>query len=145
MNKVLNYISVFALVIAINGCYEEENPLDGLVDIVGDVAQVSLLTSPDNVPAGSTIKLVIKSNVVGTEITQFNFYQRIGTSGAYSATTTSTFDNRFVSAERVFVDTVEYVVPSEPGKTFSLQVEALTANGLTSARRTSSPANIKIK
>ncbi|MEZ4909434.1 MAG: hypothetical protein R2774_01100 [Saprospiraceae bacterium] len=145
MNKLIKYICYCFIAIGMVGCYEEENPIDGLVDIVGDVAQVSQLISPDNVPAGSTIKLVIKSNVVGTEITQFNFYQRIGTSGSYTATTTSPFDNRFVSEERVFVDTVEYVVPNEAGKTFSLQVEALTANGLTSARRTSSPTNIKIK
>ena len=144
MKHSLKYIFILTLTLMFSSCYKEESPLTGLVEIVGDVAQVSSVTAPTEGTAGSTIELTIRCDARNTNITEFKFYQRIGTSGAYTLTKSEAFVPNFSTVERLHVIKVPYTVPSEAGKTFSIQVEAITANGLVSARRTSSQASIKI-
>lgn len=147
MKYLYNLIFLLIGISLFSGCYKEDNPNDENFTIVGDIAQVSSMTSPvTTAAANSTINLVIRCNVINTEIKEFKFYQRIGTSTStpYTATTTVPFVGNFVAAERVHVITVPYTVPNEKGKSFSLQVEAITANGLVSARRTLSPTNVTI-
>lgn len=144
MKTYKNIIVAFAFLLAFTGCHKEYEPTEDLFEVVGSVAQVSSLTSPvSTATANSTISLVLRCNVLNTEIKEFKFYQRIGSS-PYTATTTVPFVGNFVAAERVHVITVPYTVPNEKGKSFSLQVEAITANGLVSARRTLSPTNVTI-
>ena len=135
------YISCLSMI----GCYEEYTPTGDLFDIKGHVAQVSAMTAPaSTAAANSSINLTIKCHAVDTDIKEFKFYQRIGTSGTYLATVTVPFVANFSEAERVHVVTVPYTVPNEKGKVFSLQVEAVTTNGLVSLRRTLSPTNVTI-
>lgn len=144
--KHTSYFTIFfAITLFLSSCYKENNPLDDLLDIQGDVAIVSSVTAPDNVPAGNIIELVIRCNALNTQIKEFKFYQRIGTSGAYTLTKSEPFVASFSETEKLHVVKVPYTVPNEPGKTFSLQVEAITDNDLVSARRTATPTNIKIK
>jgi hypothetical protein len=147
MKNLINISLLLLILFVVSGCYKEVNPNDENFTIVGDIAQISTLTSPvTTAAANSTINLTIRCNVVNTEIKEFKFYQRIGTSAStpYTATTTVPFVGNFVAAERVHVITVPYTVPNEKGKSFSLQVEAVTANGLVSARRTLTPTNVTI-
>lgn len=117
MKHILALTYTFLLAFSFSSCHKETNPLDNLVDIVGDVAQVSSVTSPDNVTAGSTIDLVIRCNALNTTIKEFKFYQRIGTSGSYTLVKTEPFVPNFSTAERLHVITLPYVVPNESGKT----------------------------
>lgn len=143
--KNLRNIS-FLLVLFLSSCHKEYNPTNDLFEIVGDVAQVSSMTSPVSAAdANSTISLTIKAHALNTEIKEWKFYQRIGTSGAYVFSVSVPFTPNFSTAERVHVVTVPYKVPNEKGKSFSLQVEAITANNLVSLRRTLSPTNITIR
>lgn len=147
MKNLINISLLLLILFVVSGCYKEVNPNDENFTIVGDIAQISTLTSPvTTAAANSSINLTIRCNVVNTEIKEFKFYQRIGTSAStpYTATTTVPFVGNFVAAERVHVITVPYTVPNEKGKSFSLQVEAVTANGLISARRTLTPTNVTI-
>ena len=147
MKNLINISLLLLILFVVSGCYKEVNPNDENFTIVGDIAQISTLTSPvTTAAANSSINLTIRCNVVNTEIKEFKFYQRIGTSAStpYTATTTVPFVGNFVAAERVHVITVPYTVPNEKGKSFSLQVEAVTANGLVSARRTLTPTNVTI-
>lgn len=148
MKNLINISLLFLIIFVASGCYKDVNPNDENFTIVGDIAQVSSLTSPVTAAAAnSSINLVIKCNVVNTEIKEFKFYQRIGpvTADPYTvATITVPFVGNFVAAERVHVITVPYTVPNEKGKTFSLEVEAVTANNLVSARRRLSPVNVTI-
>ncbi len=147
MKNLINISLLFLAIFVVSGCYKEVNPNDENFTIVGDIAQISTLTSPvTTAAANSSINLTIRCNVVNTEIKEFKFYQRIGTSAStpYTATTTVPFVGNFVAAERVHVISVPYTVPNEKGKSFSLQVEAVTANGLVSARRTLTPTNVTI-
>jgi hypothetical protein len=143
--RILNII-LLLLVILLSACHKEYNPTSDLFEIVGDVAQVSALTSPvSTADANSTVNLTIKAHALNTDIKEFKFYQRIGTSGTYNFVRSVPFVANFSAAERVHVITIPYTVPNEKGKSFSLQVEAVTANNLVSLRRTLSPTNISIK
>jgi hypothetical protein len=143
--RILNNI-LLLLVVLLSACHKEYNPTSDLFEIVGDVAQVSALTSPvSTADANSTVNLTIKAHALNTDIKEFKFYQRIGTSGAYNFVRSVPFVANFSAAERVHVITVPYTVPNEKGKSFSLQVEAVTANNLVSLRRTLSPTNITIR
>lgn len=134
------------LVILLSACHKEYNPTSDLFEIVGDVAQVSSMVSPSSsAEANSILNLTIKAHALNTDIKELKFYQRIGTSGAYNFVRSVPFVANFSAAERVHVVTVPYTVPNEKGKSFSLQVEAITANNLVSLRRTLSPTNISIK
>ena len=148
MKSYINLVILCSLLLMFSGCHKEYEPTEDLFDVVGSVAQVSSLTSPvTTAAANSSINLVIKCNVVNTEIKEFKFYQRIGpvTAAPYTAATiTVPFVGNFVAEERVHVITVPYTVPNEKGKTFSLEVEAVTANNLVSARRRLSPVNVTI-
>lgn len=144
MQHILKFTYILIISLAFSSCYKEESPLDNLLEIVGDVAQVSSVSAPAEGSAGGTIELTIRCNALNTEIKEFKIYQRIGTTGAYSFTKSENFVPSFSTEERLHVVKIPYTVPSEVGKTFSLQVEAITDNGLVSARRTVAPANIKI-
>jgi len=143
--RVINNM-LLLLVVFLSACHKEYNPTNDLFEIVGDVAQVSALTSPvTSADANSTVNLTIKAHALNTDIKEFKFYQRIGTSGTYNFVRSVPFVANFSAAERVHVITIPYTVPNEKGKSFSLQVEAITANNLVSLRRTLSPVNITIK
>lgn len=143
--RILNNI-LLLLVILLSACHKEYNPTNDLFEIVGDVAQVSSMISPSSsAEANSTLNLTIKAHALNTDIKELKFYQRIGTSGAYSFVRSVPFVPNFSATERVHVVTVPYTVPNEKGKSFSLQVEAVTANNLVSQRRTLSPTNISIR
>ncbi|MCS6928190.1 MAG: hypothetical protein NZM43_01715 [Saprospiraceae bacterium] len=130
----------------LNACYKEKNPNEDNFEIVGRVPQVSELTPSTTTPtAGSTIELTVKLSYVKTTVKELKFYQRIGTSGAYSFLKTEPFTPNFVPAERVHVVKYPYNVPNEPNKSFSLQVEAVTTDGLVSVRRTMTPPNVTIR
>jgi hypothetical protein len=142
--RILNNI-LLLLIILLSACHKEYNPTSDLFEIVGDVAQVSSMVSPSSsAEANSTLNLTIKAHALNTDIKELKFYQRIGTSGAYSFVRSVPFVPNFSATERVHVVTVPYTVPNEKGKSFSLQVEAVTANNLVSQRRTLSPTNISI-
>ncbi len=127
-------------------CYKEKNPNEDNFDIIGRVPNVSELRPSTTSPtAGSTITLTVRLSFVNTTVKDLVFYQRIGTSGAYSFLKTEPFTPNFVPEERVHVVQVPYVVPNEPNKAFSLQVEAVTTDNLVSARRTMTPTNVTIK
>jgi hypothetical protein len=145
MKKYIYLLVFCGFCLSLSSCYKENNPNDGNFDIIGDIAQVSSMTAPAAAPANSKIDLVIRLNFLNTNVKEFRFYQRIGTTGTYVATVTVPFAPNFVAAERVHVVTVPYTVPNEKGKTFSLQVEAVTDNNLVSSRRTTSPTNITIQ
>lgn len=143
--RILNNI-LLLLVILLSACHKEYNPTNDLFEIVGDVAQVSSMISPSSsAEANSTLNLTIKAQALNTDIKELKFYQRIGTSGAYNFVRSVPFVPNFSATERVHVVTVPYTVPNEKGKSFSLQVEAVTANNLVSQRRTLSPTNISIR
>jgi hypothetical protein len=143
--RILNNI-LLLLIILLSACHKEYNPTSDLFEIVGDVAQVSSMVSPSSsAEANSTLNLTIKAHALNTDIKELKFYQRIGTSGAYSFVRSVPFVPNFSATERVHVVTVPYTVPNEKGKSFSLQVEAVTANNLVSQRRTLSPTNISIR
>ena len=143
--RILNNI-LLLLIILLSACHKEYNPTNDLFEIVGDVAQVSSMISPSSsAEANSTLNLTIKAHALNTDIKELKFYQRIGTSGAYSFVRSVPFVPNFSATERVHVVTVPYTVPNEKGKSFSLQVEAVTANNLVSLRRTLSPTNISIR
>lgn len=143
--RILNNI-LLLLIILLSACHKEYNPTNDLFEIVGDVAQVSSMISPSSsAEANSTLNLTIKAHALNTDIKELKFYQRIGTSGAYSFVRSVPFVPNFSATERVHVVTVPYTVPNEKGKSFSLQVEAVTANNLVSQRRTLSPTNISIR
>jgi hypothetical protein len=143
--RILIYILLFPIII-LSACHKEYNPTNDLFEIVGDVAQVSALTSPVTAAdANSTVNLTIKAHALNTDIKEFKFYQRIGTSGTYNFVRTVPFVANFSAAERVHVLSIPYTVPNEKGKSFSLQVEAVTANNLVSLRRTLSPVNVSIR
>ncbi len=141
------YLAVFALIsLSLSACYKEKNPNEDNFDIIGSVPMVSELTPSTTSPtAGSTISLTVKLSFVNTTVKELVFYQRIGTSGAYSFLKTVPFTPNFVPEERVHVVTVPYDVPNEPNKAFSLQVEAVTNDNLVSIRRTMTPTNVTIK
>lgn len=143
--RILNNI-LLLLVILLSACHKEYNPTNDLFEIVGDVARVSSMVSPSSsAEANSTLNLTIKAQALNTDIKELKFYQRIGTSGAYNFVRSVPFVPNFSATERVHVVTVPYTVPNEKGKSFSLQVEAVTANNLVSLRRTLSPTNISIR
>ena len=143
--KILNNILIL-LIILLSACHKEYNPTNYLFEIVGDVARVSSMVSPtSSAEANSTLNLTIKAQALNTDIKELKFYQRIGTSGAYNFVRSVPFVPNFSATERVHVVTVPYTVPNEKGKSFSLQVEAVTANNLVSLRRTLSPTNISIR
>ena len=82
--RILNIIPLL-LIIFLSSCHKEYNPTSDLFEIVGDVAQVSALTSPVSAAdANSTVNLTIKAHALNTDIKEFKFYQRIGTSGTYT-------------------------------------------------------------
>jgi hypothetical protein len=141
------FLMLFALVsLSLSACYKEKNPNEDNFEIVGSVPQVSELTPSTTTPtAGSTIELTVKLSYVNTTVRELKFYQRIGTSGAYSFLKTEPFTPNFVPAERVHVVKYPYNVPNEPNKAFSLQVEAVTTNDLVSIRRTMTPTNVTIR
>ncbi|MBK8051805.1 MAG: hypothetical protein IPK35_00640 [Saprospiraceae bacterium] len=146
MKNYINIVCLFVLTLSLASCHKEYEPTGDLFDILGDVAQVSSMVSPvSTADANSTINLTIKCHALNTEIKELKFYQRIGTTGTYTFTRSVAFAPNFSEAERVHVLTVPYTVPNEKGKSFSLQVEAVTANNLVSARRTLSPTNVTIK
>ena len=143
--KILNNILIL-LIILLSACHKEYNPTNDLFEIVCDVARVSSMVSPtSSAEANSTLNLTIKAQALNTDIKELKFYQRIGTSGAYNFVRSVPFVPNFSATERVHVVTVPYTVPNEKGKSFSLQVEAVTANNLVSLRRTLSPTNISIR
>ncbi|MBK6500526.1 MAG: hypothetical protein IPG00_21215 [Saprospiraceae bacterium] len=88
------------------------------------------MTAPAEGTAGSTIELTIKCSALNTNITEFKFYQRIGTSGAYTLSKSETFVPNFSTLERLHVIKVPYTVPSESVKHSAFRWEAITANGL---------------
>lgn len=135
--KIYNIILLFALLsLTVSSCYKEVDPNDDNFEVVGDIAIVSQLLVPSrNAKAGENMELTIRCNARNTDITEFKFYQRFGTSGAYVESHTAAFTPNFVDEERLHVVTVPYPVPNEVGRTFQIQVEAITQNGLASRRR----------
>ncbi len=135
-----------SLAIVCSGCYEEVNPNDDNFQTIGNVPLISdLLPSTTAPTAGSTIEMTARMSFVDTEVKELNLFQRIGTTGAYSLLRTIPFVPNFDQAQRVHVIKFPYDVPNEPGKAFSLQLEAVTAEGLISFRRTMSPTNVTIR
>ena len=134
----------FIILLGLNGCYKEANPNDGNFDIIGNVAIVSELSSPvAAAAAGSVLNLTIKLSYVNTTVKELKFYERFGTSGAFTFVRTIPFTPNFVQAERVHVITVPYSLPATKGR-YSIQVEAVSDNNLTSARRTLTPSVFNI-
>ncbi len=146
MKQYSYLLSLALLCLVLSACYKEKNPNEDNFEIIGSVPQVSELRPSTTAPtAGSIIELTVKLSYVNTTVKELNFYQRIGSSGAYSFLKTEPFTPNFVAEERVHVVNVPYEVPNEPNKAFSLQVEAVTTDGLASVRRTMTPTNVTIK
>lgn len=145
--KIKNIIAITLIGLFFSSCYEEYSPIDDLVEIKGDVAQVSSLTSPVTAAkAESVIDLIMRCHAVGSEMESIMIYERVGgTSGPYTFKEEIPFVPNFVAAERLHVVTIPYTVPNEPGKNFSLSVAVKTKNGLVSALRTMTPVNVAIQ
>lgn len=127
---------MFISAMFLTSCYKEVDPNDDNFTIVGDIAIVSQLLVPANkAKAGDMIELTIRCNANNTDIKEFKFFQRFGTTGAFAESITAPFVPNFVQEERLHVVKVMYPVPNDPGKTFQIQVDAITANGLASRRR----------
>jgi hypothetical protein len=135
--KFINIILVLCIsAMVLTSCYKEVDPNDDNFTVVGNIAIVSQLLVPANrAKARDMMELTIRCNAKDIQIKEFKFFQRFGTSGAFVESHTAPFVSNFVQEERLHVVKVMYPVPNEPGKTFQIQVDAITENGLASRRR----------
>lgn len=135
--KFINVILVMCIsAMFLTSCYKEVDPNDDNFTVVGNIAIVSQLLVPANTAkAGDMMELTIRCNAKDVQIKEFKFFQRFGTSGSFAESITAPFIPNFVEEERLHVVKVMYPVPNDPGKTFQIQVDAITQNGLASRRR----------
>lgn len=128
MSKYIFIITI--CIIGLTSCYDTYNPVDDLVDIVGDVAQIATFTGPTKVTHGTTFDLTLKVSSAHVEMDSIRIYEKKG-SGVYILTKHIAFTPNFVEAERLHVITIPYTAP-DVATTISLQANVVTSNGLVS-------------
>ena len=128
MSKYIFIVALF--IMGFSSCYKAYDPVDDLVDIVGDVAQIATFTGPAKVTHGATFDLTLKVSSAHVEMDSIRIYEKNG-SGGYILTKHIAFTPNFVEAERLHVITIPYTAPDAP-TSISLQANVVTSNGLVS-------------
>jgi len=125
MKKYISIFSVFLLV-SLTSCFEE---YDEGYDLVGRVASIPVFTvSANTAPVGGTVTANFRYYSEHEPVTELRLIQRIN--GQYTVA-----DSKEVTGHDVrnsYEDSFVYTVPqADVGVVITLQIEVVTANGLT--------------